>query len=323
MSRPMRISRAVATVAALLVTALTATGCVAVNGSTASVEGVDKREAEAVLRDYDVRNNQAYANRDLALNALTETGPLGVLDQADLKIRAFTDPRGNRGKEPVLHERPEFLIPKIVGWPKWFAVQSTPNRQGAKQQLLMFVKAGPDGVWQAAWGPTLQSPLPELARDKDGFVEPVAPDATGLAASPRELAPALADYLKDGKTHAELFAPDAYTAQLRKQREDPIGEGFVRQSVDTAAEQFAPLTLRAKDGGAVVLFALQHSMRLTVQPPHRLGDVEPSTLTFLANKPTQALTEHRVSQYVALVPKAGGRVQLTGWMYGLVGAEGE
>ncbi|WP_406281714.1 hypothetical protein [Embleya sp. NBC_00896] len=319
----MRISRAVATAAALLVTALVATGCVTVNGSTTPVEGLDKREAQAVLRDYDVQNGQAYANRDLALNARAESGSLGVLDQAALKILTATDPHGTRGKTPVLHERPDFLIPKVVGWPKWFAVQTTPNYTNAKPQLLVFVKANPDAPWQAAWGPTLQSPLPDVARDADGYVEQVSLTEAGLAAAPGELAPALADYLKDGKTRAELFAPNSYTAQLRKQREDPIGEGFVKQSVDSVAGQFPPLALRAKDGGAIVLFALQHSVKLTVQPPRRLGDVDPSTLSFLPGKPSTALTEHRLSEYVAIVPKAGAQVQLVGWMYGLVGADGE
>ncbi|WP_406298764.1 hypothetical protein OG948_25965 [Embleya sp. NBC_00888] len=319
----MRISRAVATAAALLVTALTATGCVAVHGSTTPVEALDRHEAGKVLHDYEVQNNQAYANRDLPLNARVETGSLGALDQAGLKILSFTDPRGNLGKAPIKHERPEFLIPKVIGWPKWFAVHSTPNFNNAKPQLLVFVKANPDAVWQAAWGPTLQSPLPELRRDADGYLEPVAPNAAGLAAAPGELAPALTEFLKDGKTRAELFGPDPYTAQLRKQREEPIGEGFVRQTVDGAANQFPPLALRTKDGGALVLFALQHSVKLTVQPPRRLGDVDPSTLTFLTGKPTRAVTEHRLSEYVAVVPKAGGKVQLVGWMYGLVGADGE
>ncbi|MGC0416580.1 hypothetical protein [Embleya sp. AB8] len=319
----MRISRAVAATAALLVTALAATGCVSVNGSGTPVEALDKRAAAKVLHDYEVRNNQAYANRDLPLNARVETGSLGALDQAGLRILSFTDPRGDLGKAPISHERPEFLIPKVIGWPKWFAVQSTPNFNNAKPQLLVFLRAGPDAVWQAAWGPTLQNPLPELKRDRDGYLAALPPTASGPAVAPGELAPALAEFLKDGRTRAELFGPDPYTAQLRKQRDDPIGEGFVRQTVDSAAGQFPALALRTKDGGALVLFALQHSIKLTVQPPRRLGDVDASTLAFLSGKPTRSVTEHRLSEYVAVVPKAGGKVQLVGWMYGLVGADGE
>ena len=320
----MRISRAVATASALLVTALVATGCVTVNGSTTPVEGLDRRAAEAVLRDYDTRNNQSRANRDLALNTTLETGSLGVLDQASLRILAFTDPKGNRGRTPVQRGEPDFMIPRLVGWPKWFAVQTTSSIANGKPQLLVFVRAAPDAAWQAAWGPVMKGPLPELARDADGYVEQVDAKAPGLAAAPADVAPALADYLKDGRANADLFAPDADTKELRSLRSDPIGTGFVRQTVDSVAAQFPPLALRTKDGGAVVLFALQHSVKLTVQPPRRLGDVEASTLTFLSRKPTKSLTEHRLSQYAVAVPKAGaGQIRVLGRMYGLVGADGE
>ncbi|MFI1578962.1 hypothetical protein [Embleya sp. NPDC020630] len=319
----MRISRMPAAVAALLAIALAATGCVTVSGASTPVAALDKHEAAKVLHEYEVQNNQAYANRDLPLNARAETGSLGVLDQAGLRILAFTDPNGNLGRAPILHERPEFLIPKVIGWPKWFAVQNTPNFNNAKPQFLVFLRAGPDAVWQAAWGPTLQSELPKLKRDSSGYLEQVSPTATGLAASPGELAPVLSEFLKDGKTRAELFGPDPYTAQLRKQRDEPIGDGYVRQAVDSPAAQFPPLAVRTADGGALVLFALQHSIKLTVQPPRRLGDVDPSTLAFLTGKPSRSVTEHRLSEYVAVVPKAGGKVQLVGWVYGLVGAEGE
>lgn len=320
----MRISRAVATASALLVTALVATGCVTVSGSTTPVEGLDARAAEAVLRDYDMRNNQARAGRDLALNTSVETGSLGVLDQASLRILSFTDPSGDRGKTPVQRGKPDFMIPRVVGWPKWFAVQATSSIANEKPQLLVFVKTSPDAGWQAAWGPVMKGPLPELARDADGYVEQVDANAPGLVAAPADVAPALSDYLADGKANAALFAPDDDTKELRRQRSDPIGTGFVRQTVDSVAEQFPPLALRTKDGGAIVLFALQHSIKLTVQPPRRLGDVDASTLSFLSRKPTKALTEHRLSEYVVTVPKAGdGQIRVVGRMYGLVGADGE
>ncbi|WP_436772779.1 hypothetical protein [Yinghuangia sp. YIM S09857] len=321
-----RISRAVPALALSLALAAAASGCVSVDGENARVAPLDEREAAGVLADFDARNNEVYAKRDAALNSAIETGSVGAIDQASLRVMEFNDPERKREIPAFTHDNPTYWIPRTVGWPKWFAVHNTPSYANARPMLLVFTKDGPDAPWRASWGPTLRAgaSFPEPYRDKDGHVEQLPPDAPGLAALPRDTAAALTGYLTDGRSSAELFAPGPHTSEARKLREEPVQNGYVRQFVDTPAAQYEPLAIRTADGGALVLFAVTHSMKLTVQPPNTLGQVEPTQRAFLAAEPKRSVTEHKLAAYAAVVPRAGaGQVQVVAIMTGVVGAEGE
>lgn len=321
-----RISRVLSALALSLALGATAAGCVTVDGENARVAPLDRREAARVLADFDARNNEVYAKRDTALNAAIETGPVGAIDQGSLRVMEFSDPERKREIPSFTHDKPTYWIPRTVGWPKWFAVHNTPSYANARPMLLVFTKQGPDAAWQAAWGPVLRpgATFPEPYRDEDGYVEALPSDAPGLAILPRDTAGALTGYLTDGSSSAQLFAPGPHTSEARQLREQPVQNGFVRQFVDTPAAHFEPLAIRTREGGALVLFAVTHSMKLTVQPPNTLGDVEPTQQAFLAAKPTRSVTEHKLAAYAAVVPPAGkGQVEVVATMAGVVGADGE
>lgn len=311
-------------VAALLTFAVT--GCVTVDGEHTRVAPLDSREAARVLAEFDARNNEVYTKRDAALNARIETGPVGAIDQASLRIMQFTDPEHTRVIPEFTHDQPEFWIPRTIGWPKWFAVHNTPSYPNARPMLLVFTKQDPDAPWQAAWGPTLRpgETFPEPHRDAKGYVVEVPADTPGLVVTPKDTAGALTAYLTDGQAWAGLFADGSSTTEQRKLREEPVQNGFVRQFIDTPAAHFPPLAIRTKDGGALVLFAVAHSMKLTVQPPNVLGAIEPEQQAFMAEVPKKSVTEHRLTGYAAVVPPVGkGQVRLVATMSGLIGAEGE
>ncbi|MCF2533101.1 hypothetical protein [Yinghuangia soli] len=319
-------ARQFATAATALALAAAATGCMTVDGEKARVPGLSKSEAAQVLVDFDARNNQVWATRDAELNALNETGSFGAIDTAALRIKNFTDPRQTKPSVPFTHDKPQFWIPRPVGWPKWFAVQNTPSYTNARTMLLVFTKENPDAPWKAAWGPSLRpgESFPEPHRDAKGYVTAVPLDEAGLVAAPKDTAGVLTGYLADGKASADLLTPSAITQELRKPREEPVQDGFVRQFVDAPATQFPPLAIRTKDGGALVLLTATHSMKLTVQPPNTLGEVEAHQQAFLSRKPERSVTEHRLAEYAVVVPKAGqGRIKVVASASGVIGADGE
>jgi hypothetical protein len=279
-----------------------------------------------VLAEFDARNTEVYAKRDAALNAAIETGVAGAIDQASLRIMQFSDPGMTRQIPAFTHDAAQFWIPRTIGWPKWFAVHNTPSYANAREMLLVFTKESPDAPWKAAWAPSLRGgeTFPEPYRDADGYVEALPADSPGLAVAPRDTAAALTGFLTAGKASAELFAPGPSTTDQRRLREEPVQNGFVRQFVDAPAGQYGPLAIRTADGGALVLFAVAHSMKLTVQPPYTLGDIEPAQQAFMAEKPKRSVTEHTLAGYAAVVPRAGkGLVRVVATMSGVVGAEGE
>lgn len=319
--RAARSAAAAATAAAI---GISASACMTVDGARARVAPLDEREAAKVLAEFDARNNEVYAKRDPELNKTIEAGSFGAIDQGALKILQFSDPQRARPTPPVTHNNPQFWIPRPVGWPKWFAVQNTPSYAQNRTMLLVFVKSGPDAPWMASWGPSAKpgEPLPEPYRDGTGHVEQVALDAPGLAVQPDRAALEFTGYLADGKS--TLFAPGTQTSEARKTREGAVQDGFVRQFADMPTTQYRPLAIRLRDGGALVLFAVTHSMKLTMQPPNTLGELDPSQGAFVTGKPTRSVTEQRLAEYaVAVPPVGGGQVRVVATASGVVGADGE
>jgi hypothetical protein len=310
-------------IALLSATALTATGCVTVDGKHARIPGVDGREAAQVLADFDTKNNEVYAKRDVQLNARIESGSFGAIDQASLRILRFTDPRQAKAIPQFTHGQPQFWIPRPMGWPKWFAVLNTPTYANSRPMLLVFTKATPDAPWLASWGPTLKGadPFPEPYKDTDGYVESIPLDEAGYTMAPKDVPAAFTGYLSDGKS--ALFEPGPSTSDLRKVREDPVQPGFIRQLADAPAPQYPSLAIRMKDGSAMVLFAATQSTKITVQPPTPL-EFDASLQTFLTAKPKQSITEHRLAEYAAVVPRAGkGDVRVIASTSGVIGADGD
>lgn len=258
------------------------------------------------------------------------TGPLGEINQAGLRARAVTTPGGNPNHRPLELTDARFVLPKKAGWPRWFLADTDSNRdtdEGAGDQrwLLVFVRNGPQQLWEAAHLVVLgPAQVPEFA-EEGGYAVPVAADSDALAVAPADLGKEYASFLKDGQPGQ--FTAGAHTSLWREQRQKGANRpGLATQYIDRAADQgdFAPLGLRTKDGGAFVFFATRFFERQTAAPGYR-PKVDPAVKALLTGEVENTVTKEWVSNQVALVKPAGtdrDGVTVAGRLQGVVGAQG-
>ncbi|MFJ8659250.1 hypothetical protein [Streptomyces sp. NPDC093795] len=325
-----RPARLLAATAATTVLALAASGCVTVHGELALMPPATKSEAAQALADFTNAYNRADKTYDPALDAGRVTGPFGEINQASLRARAVVTPGGNANHRPLELTDARFVLPRKAGWPRWFLADADPNRDtdsgpGDQRWLLVFVRNGPQQLWEVAHLVILSpSAVPEFA-EEDGYAVPVAADTGALAVAPEKLGERYVSYLKDGE--AGPFAAGSHTSQWRKQRLKTAKKpGLATQYLDRTANQgdFAPLGLRTKDGGAFVFFATRFFERQTAAPGYR-PKVDAGVKALLTGQVKNTVTKEWVSNQVALVGPAGTArdgVTITGRLQGVVGAQG-
>lgn len=329
-TRPARPVRLLAAAAAATALALTASGCVTVHGELALIPPATQAEAAQALADFTAAYNRADKAHDPALDASRVTGPLGEINQAGLRARAVTSPGGNANHRPLELSDARFVLPRKAGWPRWFLADTDPNLdtdEGAGDQrwLVVFVRNGPQQLWEAAhlviMGP---SQVPEFA-EEDGYAVPVAADTDTLAVAPEDLGTEYVAYLKDGQPGP--YAAGPHTTALREQREKGAKRpGLATQYLDRVADQgdFAPLGLRTKDGGAFVFFATRFFERQTAAPGYR-PKVDPDVKALLTGEVKNTVTKEWVSNQAVLVKPAGtdrDGVTIKARLQGVVGAQG-
>lgn len=157
----------------------------------------------------------------------------------------------------------EFAIPRLTGYPKWFAAGAV--RPGMTGEVALFVKSRKGAAWRVHHLAYLTHPMPELARDAEGYVTAAEPGdlaerqakalardlgvpgaaeaaAAGEAPRPRDPATALRDALRQ---NARLFTGYAWTVRHQ------------------AAPQGRSYALRTADGGTVVWYVLGYSFTAT------------------------------------------------------------
>ncbi|WP_173861568.1 hypothetical protein [Streptomyces aureus] len=329
-ARPARPVRLLAATAAATVLALTASGCVTVHGELALMPPATRSEAAQALADFTAAYNSADKAHDPALAAGRVTGPLGEINQAGLRARAVTSPGGNANHRPLELSDARFVLPRKAGWPRWFLADTDPNMdtdEGAGDQrwLVVFVRNGPQQLWEAAHLVIMSpSQVPEFA-EEDGFAVPVAADTDTLAVAPADLGKDYVSYLQDGQPGP--YAAGPHTTQLREQRQKGAKRpGLATQYLDRVADQgdFAPLGLRTKDGGAFVFFATRFFERQTAAPGYR-PKVDPDIKALLTGEVKNTVTKEWVSNQVVLVKPAGtdrDGVTIKARLQGVVGAQG-
>ncbi|KUF15277.1 MULTISPECIES: hypothetical protein [Streptomyces] len=324
MSRVRRLGRPVSYAAAVAVLSLAASGCVTVHGEREVVRTATRPEAARALKDFLTAYNKADKAYDPALNASRVTGPLGAINQAGLKARHAQNPDGNSHHVPLELTDVSYAIPKKAGWPRWFVADALANRKPDDYRwLIVFTRADADAQWEATYLNLVRPDrLPELRKDGDGHVEPVAVDRGGLAMAPRRLGSAYTDYLKSG---GDAFAPGPHTSQWKAAR-DRSGKrlGLAVQYIDQPRNEgsFAPVGLRTKDGGALVFFSTHHYEKQTASKGLNVT-VQPDVKPLMRGEAKQSITLERVSNQVALDPEGTGEVSVLSRMQGLVGAKGE
>jgi hypothetical protein len=304
------------------------TGCVTVHGERALVPAVTKAEAAKTLSDFARTNNKANRAYDATLISSIETGSRGAIDQAGLKAHHAASPGGNPTYTPIKLTDAHYLIPQQRGWPKWFVADVHSSQTPNSRWLLAFQRGSASDSWKASYlGVAPESALPKLARDKDGYVEPVPVTGSDLLVQPALLGSDYADYLQRGAKGSDVFAAgDATSGERATRAKDSRSADSVTLYADQPASPgaFLPFALRTKGGGALVFFSTRHTAktayRTGVTPP-----VDQFVTALMTGTAKHAVTLDQVSEQLVTVPaKAdGGKVRFLSRLVGLVAARGE
>lgn len=320
-------------------------GCVTVHGERENVPSVRTADAAKALAHFADLDNQAARTYDQSVIGRIESGPLEAIDTASVRSAHAQHPAGNPSLTPLAFSDTRYLIPRQVGWPKFFVADSATNRDADSRWVLLFRRASAAGPWTAQYLAVVpKGGMPQLATDQGGHVLAVPAKETSLLVPPADLSAAYAGYLQTGEG-ADRFAPGAATTQVRDDRSQQTRTAnSVTQYADQAdtAGDFAPAALRTKDGGAIVFFATRHQSRSTFRAGYKLN-LDAGTQALMTGDPKTSVTLSRVGQELARVPRAGtgaaagsgagspddgagdggGRIVFLSRLLGLVGAKGE
>jgi hypothetical protein len=301
-------------------------GCVTVHGERENVPAAQPDEAAQALANFVAANNAATKSYDPALITRTEAGPLGAIDEAGVRAKHANNPAGNPSYSPLVFSDTKYLIPRQVGWPKFFVADTAVNRGTGARWLLVFRRGAAGQPWQGDFlAVATTGQLPAVATDKDGYAQALPLAGTDLLVQPGQLAAAYASYLQDGK--GSVFAAGPSTSELRATRADHARTAnSVTQYADQAAQggDYDPVALRTADGGALVFFGTRHQSRATYREGYQLT-IDPDTKALMTGTPKTSVTLSTVGQQLVTVPKGSGsgEVVFISRVLGLVSAKGE
>src|SRR3954469_10355256 len=110
-------------------------GCMTVHGERENIPSVRQAEAAAVLAKFTEVNNRVGRTYDAKAVTAVESGALGTTDEAGLRAKHTNHPRGTPAYRPLAFSDAHYLIPRQVGWPKFFVVDTATNRSSANRWL--------------------------------------------------------------------------------------------------------------------------------------------------------------------------------------------
>ncbi|HEX2312998.1 MAG TPA: hypothetical protein VHJ17_04650 [Thermomonospora sp.] len=291
-----------------------------------------KEQAAGVLQRYVQIKNQVNARAARALDAdllaTAETGPQYQMDVASYKLL-----RASRETfRPLDYGRPTFYIPRVKGYPRWFAADATSHvvvRRGGQEKRLrpvrhamLFTQSGPKAPWLLAADPLPagESVFPKVELDEQGYATAVPPaDDKELVVSPAELRVAHATLLTQGPG-----APGDQDAVLAKGPATDQAHTALRKATDqfrrlgiTLTSRFAPhdtpvYALRTKGGGAMVWYVLQQNESYAADRPGRLSVVGDVKGLVPPRAVRTRLDTTVLIQYLATVPAGKGKANVTG-----------
>ncbi|MFF3743974.1 hypothetical protein [Streptomyces kronopolitis] len=229
---------------------------------------MSKADGAKALKHFTEGFNEANRQLNPRLNPSFEGGALLAIDQAGIKAAHAVRPQGNPGFRALEFTDARFTVPQQKGWPKYFIANAASNRKNAAGRFtrwfLVFSRDGIDEKWRAVYLATFPgNKAPELKTDRNGYAEAVPAGAdSGLAVAPGELSRSYADYLNTGK--GAVFAPGRETDGWRARRAKDANRPGVRIMWDDTAANYPPVSLRTKDGGALVFFSTVYHQQKTV-----------------------------------------------------------
>lgn len=322
----MRVRVLAVTTAAVLGLALS--GCVTVHGEDVVVPATTEGEAKKVLDSFVTSNNKANRTFDVALSSTVESGALGAIDQAGLKARKAVHKDQNPDFQPIELTDARYHIPQQAGWPKYFIADAQNARSSSDSRwLVVFTRDSLDARWKASYLSVFaKDAIPRFAKDEDGYLEDIpADEEAGLAMAPGKVGAAYTAYLADGK--GTVFAPGAYTDQLREERRSnarttTVWNDFIDRSPEKGA--FAPVALRTEDGSALVFFSTSHHQKQTAAEGLKPPPADRYAQALMTGTPERSVTYNYVAEQVVSVPKkddAKGKIEFLHRIIGLTGAE--
>lgn len=300
-------------------------GCVTVHGERANVPSVRRDEAARVLANFAAVNNRVGRTYDAKGVTAVESGALGTTDEAGLRAKHANHPEGNPGYQPLVFSDSRYLIPKQVGWPKFFVADTATNRASEARWLLVFRRFDAGQPWKASYVASIATAdVPKFATDKDGDAVALGEGGTDLLVQPGRLSADYTDFL--GGQAGNAFADGPSTTELRSDRGAHAKTvNSVTQYADQPATggDFAPVALRTSDGGALVFFASHHQSRSTFRAGYNLT-IDADTKALMTGTPHTSVTLTHLADEAVSVPPAGGtaRVVFLSRVVGLVSAKG-
>jgi hypothetical protein len=315
--------------AAAVALALPLAGCMTVHGERENIPSVRKAEAATVLAHFTEVNNRVGRTYDAKGVAAVESGALGTTDEAGLRAKHTNHPQGNANFKPLLFSDSRYLIPRQVGWPKFFVVDTATNRGSANRWLLVFRRAAAGDPWKASYVASVATAdMPEFAQDKDGYAVGLGLAGTDLLVQPGQVSADYSTYLggKDG-SGGDVFADGPSTSKVRSDRK---AHAKTANSVTQYADQpaaggdYTPVALRTADGGALVFFASHHQSRATFRAGYQLR-IDDDTKALMTGTPRTSVTLSHLADSAVTVPRAGGgkKVVFLSRVVGLVTVKGE
>lgn len=307
--------------------ALPLAGCMTVHGERENIPSVQKAEAARVLANFAAVNNRVGKTYDAKGVTAVESGALGATDQAGLRAKHANHPQGNPGYLPLVFSDSRYLIPRQVGWPKYFVADTATNRSSGARWLLVFRRSAAGQPWKASYVASIPTAdVPQFARDKDGYAVVLGLAGTNLLVQPGQLSAGYGSYL-GASGGSDVFADGPSTSELRSNRNAHAkSANSVTQYADqpAAGGDFTPVSLRTADGGALVFFASHHQSRATFRAGYNLS-IDEDTKALMTGTPKTSVTLDHLADEAATVPPAGGggKVVFLSRVVGLVSAKGE
>ncbi|XRQ11302.1 hypothetical protein ACN3XK_10565 [Actinomadura welshii] len=310
---PARTTAVASLIASSLLAAALSAGC---SGAASSADPakptgkppLTKAEAQQVLAAYTRTAERAGRRFDRRALRTIATDPQLTMDDAALKLRrAVKQPTGK-----LQFTDTAFYIPRLNGYPQWFAVGAVSRRgkQGLRHAML-FTRAKEGAPWLLAADPHPgDAALSKVALDPDGYATPVAPDADDLPVAPAKLPAAHAALLTEGPGAAGASAlaegpQTTETYKALKQGEKTLAGRGVTLSSRFSATPYKVHALRTKDRGALVWYVLQQKEAYSSSRPGRLS-VSGDLVGLASAKPARTRMDTTVLvQYLATVPPEG------------------
>jgi hypothetical protein len=265
-------------------------------------------QAEHVLGEVDAALARAFSARNPRLLGSRVVGPAGREIAARIQVAAA---RKQTLPAPGRMTLQRLGLPAAGTWPRWFLAAGT--LAGQPTPVLRVLRSVTARDPYGLWGELLLLPgatLPELASATTGTPLVAADDTSGLVRSPSAVLAGYSQALTSGSTGGG-FATDQFREQVAGQvaadRRTLGASGLADVSSVQRPSNDGLLALRTKDGGALVVGALEQIYRVTVRSAKGGVTLDPD-LAALAKVPriTRRLQRTSVEMLAFHVPPAGG-----------------